>query len=286
MRRFSKPTGIAAGNRMMCCLVLCCCGELAGNVPPAVAQSDKAGALTLADLAAGRVEYVDLTYTLNSKNPYWPGDKYQPFRLETIATLEQDGVLSKAFSLPEHLGTHLDAPNHFEPDQPAVHELKPDELFGPGVVIDIESKVEHDVDAELTVADLEAWERQHGEIPARAIVMLHTGWGRFWDNYSRYKNQDIRGKLHFPAYSADAARWLIEKRNVRGIGIDTLSIDRGISPDFMVHHIVNRAGRFGLENVANLNRLPPRGFYVSVAPIKIESGSGGPARITAILAPR
>ncbi len=237
--------------------------------------------ITLAEVAAGRAKLIDLTYPLNAKNAYWPGDNYSPFELKTIASIEKDGVLSKAFSMPEHLGTHIDAPNHFEKNQPDVADIPPEQLIGPGVVIDMEPRAEQLPDTTLTVRDLLDWEKKHGRIPSGAIALLHTGWGRFWNNYSRYKNQDATGRLHFPGYSADAARWLVEKRKVRGIGVDTLSIDHGTSRDFAVHHIVNAAGKHGLENVAHLDKLPPRGFFVIVAPIRIESGSGGPARIIA-----
>lgn len=240
----------------------------------------------LDDLFTGKVRLVDLTYTLNSKTPYWPGDKYTPFQLKTIATLEKDGVLSKTISMPEHLGTHIDAPNHFEKNQPAVDRIPPKQLFGPGIVIDVKAQAEQNADYQLTLKDVEAWERKHGRIPNGAIVMLNTGWSRFWTNYDRYKNQDVRGRLHFPAFSAEAARFLVKQRGIRGIGIDTLSIDRGISKDFAVHHIVNGAGKYGLENVANLDKLPPRGFYLAVAPIKIETGTGGPTRIFAIIPER
>lgn len=246
---------------------------------------EQAGAqsITLEDVAAGRADIVDLTWPLNEKNGYWPGGGYKPFELKTIATLEKNGVLSKAFSMPEHLGTHIDAPNHFEPNQPSVAEIDPKLLIGPGVVIDMAPQVEVHADAMLMPADIIHWEKTHGTIPEGAIVLLNTGWARFWKNYVRYKNQDATGGLHFPGYSGEAARWLIRNRNIRGIGIDTLSIDRGQSRKFEVHHIINGAGRYGLENVAHLDQLPPRGFHLIVAPIRIESGSGGPARILAIV---
>jgi len=231
----------------------------------------------------GQSKIVDLTYTLNDKTPYWPGENYLPFELKTIATLEKDGVLSKAISMPEHLGTHIDAPNHFEANQPAVHEIPPEQLIGPGVVIDVSAQVEQNADYRLSVADIKAWEKQHGPLPEGAIVLAHTGWGRFWDNYPRYKNQDVRGTMHFPGFSAEAARFLVKQRKIRGIGIDTLSIDYGMSQDFAVHHAINGATKFGLENVANLDRLPPRGFTLIVAPVKIEGGTGGPTRIFAIV---
>jgi kynurenine formamidase len=116
-----------------------------------------------------------------------------------------------------------------------------------------------------------------------SLVLLRTGWARFWGQPVRYYNRDAGNRVHFPGYSAEAAAWLVEQRRVRGIGIDTLSIDHGISRDFPVHHVINRHGRYGLENLAQLDRLPPRGFYVAVAPMKIETGTGGPARVFAIL---
>lgn len=254
------------------------------HVPAALPnRAGDAGEIRLADLAAGRARLLDLTYSLNEANPYWPGEHYVPFKLTTIATLERDGVLSKALSLPEHLGTHIDAPNHFERDQPSVDQIPIEEFFAPGVVIDISAKAEQDADCLLLPSDIEEWERQHGRIPNGAVVLLRTGWGRFWNNYDRYKNQDVRGRLHFPGYSAEAARLLVEARNVRGLGIDTLSIDRGLSQKFEVHHLVNGAGRYGLENLARLDQLPPRGFFLVIAPMKIETGTGGPTRIFAVL---
>ncbi|WP_206028510.1 cyclase family protein [Thalassoroseus pseudoceratinae] len=226
---------------------------------------------------------VDLSYALNSKNAYWPGENYYPFQLRTLATLEKDGVLSKAFRMPEHLGTHIDAPNHFEPNQPSVDQIPLVDLIGLGVVLDISLKAEANADAMLTVEDIHQWERQHGEIPQRAIVLLNTGWGRFWENPTRYQNRDSRGELHFPSYSPEAAEFLVNERSVLGIGVDNMSIDRGISKKFQVHHIVNKAGKFGLENVARLQNLPPKGFTLIVAPIKLETGTGGPTRIWAVL---
>jgi kynurenine formamidase len=249
----------------------------------AMADTCAAEPLTLNDVCSGKAKIVDLAWPLNAQSAFWPGDNYQPFELKTIATLEKDGVLSKAFSMPEHLGTHIDAPNHFEANQPAVHQLDPQGLFAPGVVIDVTSQVAGNEDYQLSLADTQAWEKQHGEIPTGAVAMLYTGWSRHWKNVPRYQNRDVMGRLHFPGYSPEAARFLVEERSIRGLGIDTLSIDPGLSRDFAVHHIVNRAARYGLENVANLDQLPPRGFHLFIAPIKIESGTGGPTRIFAIL---
>ncbi len=126
-------------------------------------------------------------------------------------------------------------------------------------------------------------EPAHGRVPTDAIVFLKTGWGQHWKNPTRYRNQDSTGRMHFPGFSVEAARFLIEQRKMKALGIDTLSIDYGPSKDFAVHHLVNGAGRYAIENVAQLDKLPARDFFVFVAPVKIESGSGGP--LTAKTAP-
>lgn len=239
-------------------------------------------AQSLEDIAAGRVRVIDLSYPLKATTAHWPLGDYQPFRFRTIATLAKDGVFSGEYSTPEHLGTHLDAPNHFEEGQRPVDRIKLEELVGPLVVIDITAAARRDRDTMLTRQQVADWEQEHGRIPDGAIVLLRTGWGRYWGT-PEFAGLDKQKKLHFPAYSVEAARFLVEERQVKGIGIDNLSVDRGLSTKFEVHHAVNGAGRYHLENVANVDQLPPRGGYLIAAPIKIEGGSGGQCRIWAIL---
>jgi kynurenine formamidase len=255
------------------------------EVPVAKTSLDGAAEpeVTLEQLAAGKLTVIDLGWPLNAAGPRWPGENYKPFELHTIATLERDGVLSKAFASPEHLGTHLDAPNHFEHGRPSVDQIPPDQLFAPGVVLDVRASATADNDYRVSLADVEAFEQAHGQIPAGAIVLADTGWSKFWGLPDRYRNQDAMSRMHFPGFSAEAVQFLIEKRQIKAIGLDTMSVDHGLSRDFVVHHVLGKAGRYGLENLAQLNKLPPRGFYLFVAPIKIETGSGGPARVFAIL---
>ena len=242
-----------------------------------------AAAPTLDDLAGGQVTIVDLSYPLNAKSAYWPGENYKPFDLRTIATLERDGVLSKSFSTPEHLGTHLDAPNHFERTGKSVDQLDPRDLFATGVAIDVTGGVAQSADYRLSLDDIARWEAEHGRIPTRAIVLLRTGWGRFWSEPARYQNHDLQGRMHFPGFSAEAVEFLLTERQARGVGLDTMSVDYGLSRDFAVHHVLGKAGAFGLENLARLDELPARGFWLTVAPIKIETGTGGPTRVFALL---
>ncbi len=237
----------------------------------------------LEDVIKGNASVVDLTYPLNEKNAYWPVGNYVPFKYETIANIKKDKVFSGRYSTPEHLGTHIDAPNHFEQNQPSVDQIPFEQLVGPAVVINITDKVEHNADYTLSLSDISLWEKTNGIIPDGSIILLNTGWSKRWNDFEDYKNSDKNNCMHFPGYSKEAARFLVEKRRIKGIGIDTLSGDRGNCSDFAVHHIVNGAGKFILENVANLDKLPPKGTTLIIAPIKIEGGSGGQCRIWAVL---
>ena len=184
---------------------------------------------------------------------------------------------------PEHNGTHLDAPIHSASGQPSVDQLTAADLFGPAVVIDVSSKSADDPDYILRVQDILDWEAEHGSIPDGAIVLMSTGWSRKWEDPESYRNRDADGIMHFPGFSEDAGRFLVTERNIRGIGIDNLSIDPGTSRTFPTHGVVNGAGKFQLENVANVHLLPAAGAYLIVAPIKIEGGSGGQVRIFAVV---
>ena len=237
----------------------------------------------LEDVMEGKASVIDLTYPLNEKNAYWPVGQYTPFKYEVIANIKKDMVFSGRYSTPEHLGTHIDAPNHFELNQPSVDQIPFEQLVGPAVVINVTDQVEKNPDYTLSLSDVLLWEKANGQIPDGSIVLLNTGWGKRWHNFEDYKNKDSNGRMHFPGYSKEAASFLVEKRNIKGIGIDTLSGDCGNCSDFQVHHVINRAGKFILENVANIDKLPPKGTTLILAPIKIEGGSGGQCRIWAIL---
>lgn len=233
--------------------------------------------------AERRARIVDLTYPLSEKTPHWPGPRYRPFKFEAIASLDKDGVFSGQISMPEHIGTHLDAPNHFVAGQVSVDKIPPEQLIGPAAVIDVSAAVQSNPDYRLSVQDIERWEKSNGRLPEGVILLARTGWSRFWNDFEKYKNQDRQGVLHFPGFSREAAEFLVRRRSVKGIGIDTLSVDYGPSRDFIVHHIMHGAGKYHLENLANLDKLPARGAFLVAAPIKIEGGSGGPARVFAFL---
>ena len=153
------------------------------------------------------------------------------------------------------------------------------------MVIDVSADCAKNPDFTLRVQDIAAWETKNGRIPENAIVLLHTGWGKFWPDRKKYLGDDTPGevsKLHFPGYSKEAAELLVQ-RKIAGAGIDTASLDPGTSKDFIAHQIFNKANIYGLENVANLEQIPATGATLIAMPMKIENGTGGPCRIIALL---
>ena len=234
-------------------------------------------------LFSEEADILDLTHALSASGPFWPQSSGNPFRHDTLSR-HPDGTPSMAaYSTPEHHGTHLDAPVHSAAGQASVDRLTPDHLFGPAAVIDITDRAAENPDYVLTRDDLLGWERVNGPLPRGAIVLLSTGWSRKWDDPTAYRNQGADARMHFPGFSESAARMLVTERDIRGIGIDNFSVDAGTADGFPVHGVVNGAGKFHLENVANVHMLPAVGAYLIVAPIKIEGGSGGQVRIFAVV---
>ncbi len=237
----------------------------------------------LEELFSGNLEVLDLTHSLTASNTYWPNPNGNPFEHDTLSAHESGAPSMAAYSTPEHHGTHIDAPIHSAVGQPSVDRLTAGDLFGPATVIDVSEESAADADYLLSKEDLQEWEEAYGRLPAGTVVLMYTGWSRKWSDAEAYRNLDDEGRLHFPGFSEEAARFLVDERDIRGIGIDNMSVDRGLSRDFPVHRIVNGSGKYHLENVANVHLLPATGGYLIVAPIKIEGGSGGQVRIFAVL---
>jgi len=233
-------------------------------------------------------ELVDLTHPLNSETVFWPTSPVT-YSLDTLAYGHTDGgwfYSSFAITVPEHGGTHLDAPIHFAENRWSSDQIPLDRLVAPAVVIDATAAAAADTDYRLAADDVRAWEAEHGTIPAGAIVLLHTGWSRFWPDAPAYLGDNTPGdasRLRFPSYGEDAARLLVQERGVVAIGVDVASIDYGRSQDFIVHRIAGEANVLGFENLTNLDHLPPTGAFVIALPVKIEGGSGGPLRAIALV---
>jgi kynurenine formamidase len=230
---------------------------------------------------------IDLTYPFDEHTIYWPTAK--PFQLEVVSAQKKpEGYWYAAnnICLAEHGGTHMDAPIHFAEGKRAADEVPVQQLIGPAVVLDVQTQTQKDADYRVSVADIEAWEHKNGRMPKGAIVLMFSGWGSRWPDKKTYLGTDQPGDvahLHFPGFSKEAAEFLISQREIDAIGVDTPSIDYGQSQDFIVHQIINGANKPGLENVAQLDKLPATGATLIALPMKIAKGSGGPVRIIAIL---
>jgi kynurenine formamidase len=249
-------------------------------VVPVMAQRQSA-------FPSGRV--VDLTYAFDENTVYWP--TAQSFKLETdFEGMTDKGYFYSAYrySAAEHGGTHLDSPVHFAKGRYTSDQLPLQQLMGAAVVIDVTSQCATNRDYLVSVADFENWERRNGRIRLGTIVLLRTGFGKFYPDRKKYLGTDERGaeavvKLHFPGLDPAAARWLTQNRSIKAIGLDTASIDHGQSTLFESHRILFEKNIPAFENVANLDQLPLKGFSVIALPMKIKGGSGGPLRIVAFL---
>ena len=230
---------------------------------------------------------IDLTHTFDEHAIAWPTARQ--YELEVVSAEHTPNgywYAANNICLAEHSGTHLDAPLHFAHDAHDASEVPLSRLIGPAVVVDVRQQASQNADYRLTKADLLAWEKAHGRIPDGAIVLMLSGWGQFWLDRKRYLGSDAPGdamNLHFPGFSAEAAEFLRSERVIDAIGVDTPSLDYGQSRDFIVHRIVSRVNMPGLENIAQLEKLPPAGAQLIALPMKIARGSGGPTRIIAIL---
>lgn len=235
----------------------------------------------LEGVSSGKTRVLDLSYAISEKLVPWPGDE-KWFEAKVNATVEKNGYFTRSFWMLEHFGTHMDAPAHFPPGKITVDQIAVKQLFGPAVVLDVRAEGAKDADYLLPAVRIEEWEKRHGRTPEGAIVLLRTGWALRSRDAKSYRNQDSTGKMHFPGFSVEAAKLLME-RKVSGLGCDTLSIDYGASGDFAVHRLTLGSGLYHLENLADLSELPEAGAFLVVAPIKLEGGSGGPVRVFALL---
>ncbi|HEY7530141.1 MAG TPA: cyclase family protein [Gemmatimonadota bacterium] len=233
-------------------------------------------------------EIVDLTHAFDARTLYWPTSPFG-FGVDTLAWGPTEGGFfysSLAIRAPEHGGTHLDAPIHFNATGISTDRIPLEQLVAPAVVIDVRERAAADPDYTLTADDVDAFESRHGRIGPGTIVLLRTGWDSRYGDRASYFGSDRTGDasdLHFPSYGEEAARLLVGERRVALLGVDTASIDPGPSKDFPVHRVAAAAQVPGLENLANLGRLPATGALVLALPMKIAGGTGGPARVIALV---
>ena len=234
-------------------------------------------------------EFVDLSHTYDASTIFWP--TAETFALQKVADGDTPAGFYYAannFAGSEHGGTHIDAPVHFARGHQTVDQIPLQSLIAPAVVVDVAQASAANADYQVAVGDLTRFEQQHGRIPDGSVVLFKTGFASRWPNAQAYLGTAERGdkavaKLHFPGLHPDAAKWIVENRAVKAVGIDTASIDYGQSTLYETHRALYARDIPALENVASLDRLPPTGTLLIALPMKIGGGSGAPVRVVAVI---
>lgn len=248
-----------------------------------------------AAIASGAIKVVDLTQILSEETPLLvlpePFGQTAAFSRTEISRYDERGVAWhwNNFTVGEHTGTHFDAPVHWVtgkdlPDN-SVDKVPAARLVAPAVVLDFSAECAADPDFLLTAAHIEQWEAAHGIIPRGCWVLFRSDWSK--RGADAYTNRKPDG-AHTPGPATDAVEFLIEKRDVLGFGVETIGTDAGqahlLTPPYPAHTLLHGAGRYGLQCLENLDKLPPTGAVVIAPPLKIKDGSGSPLRVLALVA--
>jgi len=222
---------------------------------------------------------VDLTHTLSPSFPTFFGTP--GIALHRRYTLKRDGANVAWWHVLEHAGTHVDAPFHYSDAGASADKIAPEQLVVPLAVVDVAAKAARNADYQMSRQDLADWEEKHGRLPDNACVAMNSGWAQHATS-ARYAGKNS-GTMHFPGIDPQAVEWLIRERRIAGLAVDTLSLDHGPSRDFRTHQLWLPSGRWGIENIANLDQVPAAGATIVVGLPKVKDASGGPARILALI---
>jgi kynurenine formamidase len=224
---------------------------------------------------------VGLSHAIHPGIPQWPDDPAVEF--QEAASLDRDGYYLRRFSMGEHSATHMNAPIAFHPDGVGVDAYPAESLTVTAVVIDVTERCGNDPDYTLSTAEILAWEQRHGRVPNGSVVLLHTGWQEKWHDPRSYLGTGQNGEPRFPGFSQDAAAFLIDQRAVAGLGTDTPGLEPGSDTSFAVNRSVLEQPRIALENLTNLDQLPPTGITLVIGILRLQGGSGSPASVTAFV---
>lgn len=231
-------------------------------------------------LAQGASQVVDMTYVLDDAFPTYFGKP--GFKADQVFNFKENGFNVFNLAIGEHTGTHVDAPLHFSADGQAVHEIPVENLTCPLCVVDIREKANSDVEAQVTPDDLKAWISAHGDIPPGACVAMNSGWQAHVSS-PKFRGADADGVQHYPGFHVEAAQMMIEETGAVAMAVDTLSLDIGSTKTFDTHYAWLPTNRYGIENLANLDKVPAVGATLIVGAPSHRGGSGGPARILALV---
>ncbi|MBP2702213.1 cyclase family protein [Microbispora sp. RL4-1S] len=245
-------------------------------------------------IRGGSIEVIDLTAPLSETTPILslpePFGQTEPFTLREISRYDDRGPAWywNNFTTGEHTGTHFDAPVHWVTarDGEDVSQVPPARLLAPAVVLDFSARSADDPDFLLEIDHVKEWEAEHGPLPDGGWLLYRTGWDARAHDQARFLNADETGP-HTPGISVECARHLAEGTPIAGLGVETVGTDAGAAhsfdPAFPCHSFLLGAGKYGLTQLRNLDRLPPTGAVIVAGPLPIVGGSGSPVRVLALV---
>ncbi len=224
---------------------------------------------------------IDLTHTLSPSFPTFFGAP--GITVERRYSLKKDGANVNWWHVLEHAGTHLDAPFHYSDAGAPIEAIPVEQLVVPLAIVDVSAKAARNPDYAMTKQDVTDWEAKNGRLPDGCCVAMHSGWAQHASNPARFTGKDAAGVMHFPGIHPDAGEWLLKERSIAGLAVDTLSLDHGPSKDFKTHALWLPSGRWGIENIANLDKVRASGAILVVGVAKVKGATGGPARVFALV---
>lgn len=235
-------------------------------------------------------EFVDLTHAFEPGIPHWKGLPDEE-RTTLYGFREGEGTMGAGFFIQEfrhagQWGTHVDPPVHFVEGLRTLEDIPVSEMVMPLVLFDVHEKAQQNPDYTLTMADVQEWEAKHGPIPVGAFAVMRTDWNKRWPDADAMQNKDSEGTAHYPGWSLETLKYLIEERNVTAIGHETTDTDPGLATtkdDYSLEDYVLRQNHYQIELLANLDEVPEYGALAVVTWPKPKGGSGFPARVFAIL---
>ena len=239
----------------------------------------KLNARTMRTITYNRI--VELSHPIHPGIPQWPGDPL--VELHETARLDRDGYYLRRFSMGEHSATHMNAPIAFHKDGQTIDAYGPESLIVPAVVIDVTNRCADDPDYALNGAEFLAWEGSHGRVARGSVVLLHTGWHQKWHDPVAYMGSGLDNETQFPGFSYEAADLLISERAVAGLGTDTPGLEPGSDTGFTLNKLVLEQPKIALENLTNLDQLPPTGTTLVIGILRLQGGSGSPVSVTAFV---
>lgn len=243
-------------------------------------MTDRLNSNDLKTIAYSKI--VDLTHSIHPNIPIWPGDP--PVEFETVSQIKTSGYFLRKFSMGEHSGTHMNAPNSFYSEGASIDSYPPQSLVVPAIAIDIRDKSLVNADYALTIDDVLTWEQEHRFIEPGNIIILYTGWQEKWADEVAFFNRDDRGICHFPGFSKSVTQFLLKERSIAGVGTDAHGVEPGQDESFAVNRLVLQRQLIVLENLANLHQLPAADIALVIGILRLLGGSGSPVSVLAFVA--